>query len=177
MKRLNPVLLTVSLTLVSLPALAGPKSPGYDYAKVVRAIPVYETVQFPVDEQVCWEEEVWQPARPSAVPVVIGAVIGGVVGHQFGGGNGKTALTVAGAALGGTIGHQVAKENFRGGAYPVVQTQCEVQRSWRTEKRVVAWDVTYKYHGTVYQTRMSEKPGKKIPVRVDVRLAPYYAGR
>ena len=174
MKRLNVALLSGSLALVCLPACAAPRPTAYDYARVVHANPVYETVRFPVDEQVCWEEEVWQQSRPSAAPVVLGAIIGGVVGHQFGGGNGKTALTVAGAAVGGTIGHQVAKETYRGGAYPVLQTRCEVQRNWRTEQRVVAWDVTYKYHGNLYQTRMAEQPGRKIPVQVNGRNAPYY---
>jgi hypothetical protein len=39
-----------------LPAWAGHREPGYDLAKVVSTNPVYETVRFPVDEQVCWEE-------------------------------------------------------------------------------------------------------------------------
>ncbi|HLF30904.1 MAG TPA: glycine zipper 2TM domain-containing protein [Xanthomonadales bacterium] len=176
MKRLNTVLLTASLALVCAPAWAGHRQPGYDYAKVVRATPLFETVRYPVDEQVCWEEQTWQRRGPSAAPVVLGAVIGGVVGHQFGGGNGKAALTVAGAALGGTIGAQVARDNYRGGAYPVVQTRCEIQRNWRTEERITAWDVAYRYRGNIYHTRTLENPGRRIRVRVDVGPAPYYRG-
>ena len=41
----------------------------------------------------------------------IGAVAGGVIGNQFGGGNGKTVMTVGGAVAGGAIGHHIAKEN------------------------------------------------------------------
>jgi len=176
MKRLNAILLTGTLALVALPACAGHKPPGYVKAKVVRAVPVYETVRYPVDEQVCWEEQVWQQRRYSAAPTVAGAIIGGVVGNQIGHGDGRVVATVAGAAIGGTIGHQVARDNYRRGAYPVPRTRCEVQRNWRTEQRVVAWDVSYKYHGAVYQTRMPERPGKHILVDVNVTPAGYHRG-
>ncbi|HZM44572.1 MAG TPA: glycine zipper 2TM domain-containing protein [Burkholderiales bacterium] len=36
-----------------------------------------------------------------------GAVVGGVIGNQFGGGSGKTLLTIAGAVGGGLVGHKV----------------------------------------------------------------------
>lgn len=175
MKRLNAVLITGSLALASLPAFAGHKHPGYDYAKVVAAQPVYETVRYPVDEQVCWDEQSWQ-GRPSAGPIVLGAIIGGVVGNQVGHGDGRAVATVAGATVGGVIGAEVSRNSGRHGAYPVTQTRCEVQRNWRTEERIVAWDVRYKYHGAVYATRMAEQPGKRIRIRVDVAPAPYYRG-
>jgi uncharacterized protein YcfJ len=173
MKRLNKVLLTASLALTCLPAWAGHKESGYDYAKVVAATPVYETVRYPVDEQVCWEEQAWIQQPHSVAPIVLGAIVGGVVGHQFGGGQGKTALTVAGAAVGGTIGYKVAQNHSPGAPYPVAQTRCEIQRNWRTEERISAWDVTYKYRGGIYYTRMLEEPGRKIRVRVQVEPAPY----
>ena len=40
----------------------------------------------------------------SGIGAVGGAVVGGVVGNQFGGGNGKKALTVLGAVGGGVAG-------------------------------------------------------------------------
>lgn len=176
MKRLNAVLLTGTLALVCLPAFAGHRGTGYDYAKVVRANPIYQAVRYPVDEQVCWEEEVWLERRPSAAPVVLGAVIGGVVGHQFGDGNGRTAMTVAGAAVGGAVGASVARNNHRHGAYPVLQERCEIRRNWRTEERITGWDVTYKYHGAIYHTRTLENPGRRIRVAVNARPVRYYAG-
>lgn len=42
---------------------------------------------------------------------VLGTIIGGVIGNQFGGGKGKTAMTVAGAATGGYIGHKADKNH------------------------------------------------------------------
>ena len=41
----------------------------------------------------------------------IGAVAGGLIGHQLGGGNGKTALTVGGAVAGGYAGNQIQKHH------------------------------------------------------------------
>ena len=173
MKRLSKVLLTASLALTCLPAWAGHKNFGYDHARVVSAVPVYESVRFPVDEQVCWEEQVWRPQPHTIAPTVLGAIVGGVVGHQFGGGSGKTALTVAGAAVGGTIGYRVAERHGAGRRYPATHTRCEVQRNWRMEERIAAWDVAYRYRGEIYQTRMLQQPGKKIRVRVHAEPAPY----
>jgi len=176
MKNRKTVLLTASLALLCTPAWAGHPPAGYDRAKVVRTTPVYETVRVPVDEEVCWDEQVWLQRRPSAAPTVLGAIIGGVVGNQIGHGDGRVIATVAGAAIGGTIGHQVARDDYRRGAYPVTRTQCEIQRRWHTEQHVVGWDVAYRYRGVVYQTRMPERPGKRILVRVDVAPAPFYPG-
>jgi uncharacterized protein YcfJ len=167
MKHLKTVLLATSLAMICTPAWAGHTPAGYAKAKVLNATPVYQTVRYPVDEQVCWDEQVWQQNRPSAAPTVLGAIIGGVVGNQFGHGDGRVVATVAGAAIGGTIGHQVARDQYRRGGYPVSRTQCEVQRNWRTEQQIAAWDVAYKYRGAVYQTRMPERPGKHILVAVN----------
>lgn len=48
-----------------------------------------------------------------------GAVVGGVIGNQFGGGSGKTALTVVGALGGGLLGHKVESKH-RDKVYEVV---------------------------------------------------------
>ena len=48
-----------------------------------------------------------------------GAVVGGVIGNQFGGGSGKTALTVVGALGGGLAGHKV-ESSHRDKVYEVV---------------------------------------------------------
>jgi uncharacterized protein YcfJ len=173
MKHLSKVLLTAGLALSCVPAWAGHQDRGFDTAKVISAVPIYQTVSIPVDEPVCWQEQAWRPRPHSAAPTVIGAVIGGVVGNQFGGGDGKTALTIAGAAIGGTIGYQVSRHHDHRGPYPVVEERCEMQRYWRAEERLIAWDVAYKYRGQVYHAQMPERPGKKIRVRVDARPVGY----
>lgn len=127
MKRLNQVFLTASLALICLPACAGHRDHGYDYARVVSATPVYEIVRYPVDEQVCWLKR----SRKNAHHAITLFVPGGGIG----------------------VSH-----------YPATRRHCEIQRSWRQEKRIAAWDVTYRYHGQFYQTRRLEEPGKKIRV-------------
>jgi len=48
-------------------------------------------------------------ADTTGVGAVAGGALGGVLGHQFGKGNGKTAMTVLGAVGGAMAGHQVEK--------------------------------------------------------------------
>lgn len=50
-----------------------------------------------------------QNGQGSGLGAVAGGLLGGVVGHQAGGGNGKTALTVLGAIGGGLAGNEVEK--------------------------------------------------------------------
>jgi uncharacterized protein YcfJ len=170
MKRSNSIWISSCLALAMVPAVSAHAGNGTTWAKVVNARPVYETVRYPVDQEVCWDEEVWrrQPAARSATPVIVGSIIGGVIGNQFGGGNGKVALTAAGAVLGGSIGNDVSHRRNPDGYYVVTERRCTVETDWRTEQRIVAWDVTYKYRGDLYQTRLREQPGDRIRVRVQV---------
>jgi outer membrane lipoprotein SlyB len=60
--------------------------------------------------------------EPNLTGAVVGGVAGGVVGHQFGKGNGKTAMTVLGAVAGAAVGSQYnKKEEVRPVADLVVQ--------------------------------------------------------
>jgi surface antigen len=40
---------------------------------------------------------------------IVGSVVGGAIGHQFGDGDGRTAMTILGAAIGGYIGGQMGR--------------------------------------------------------------------
>lgn len=171
MRHFNKALLIGSLALTCLPAWAGHGRPAYEYAKVVDARPVYATVRYPVDEEVCWDELVWrrEPAVHSATPTILGAIIGSVVGHELGHGHHKDVTTVAGAALGGSIGYDVSRQRHPDSYYTETQRRCEIQRGWRTEETISAWDVSYRYHGEIYTTRMREAPGDRIRVLVQVQ--------
>jgi outer membrane lipoprotein SlyB len=68
-----------------------------------------------VDQIRASEQSDW---KKYAAPVG-GAVVGGAIGHQFGGGSGKTALTVVGALGGGLLGHKV-ESSHRDKIYEVV---------------------------------------------------------
>jgi uncharacterized protein YcfJ len=50
---------------------------------------------------------VFQEYQPNVGGAVLGGVAGGVIGHQFGGGDGKTAMTVLGSVIGMGVGSQV----------------------------------------------------------------------
>jgi uncharacterized protein YcfJ len=172
MTRFNTILMTGLVVLAAQPVWAGHDDGTFGYAQVIEARPVIETVRYPLDRENCWEEQVWhrEPAARSATPVILGVILGGLVGNQFGGGSGKTAMTVAGAALGGSVANDVSHRRNPDGYYAVSEPRCEIQQEWQTEERVVAWDVTYLYLGETYQTRMQQEPGERI--RVHVRVNP-----
>ena len=75
---------------------------GPQYAQVVSATPIKETVKTPRQEcrnvTVTHRRPVQDENRITGS--VLGAVAGGVIGHQFGGGRGKDVATVVGAAGG-----------------------------------------------------------------------------
>lgn len=72
---------------------------GPQYAQVVSATPIKETVKTPRQEcrnvTVTHRRPVQDENRITRS--VLGAVAGGVIGHQFGGGRGKDVATVVGA--------------------------------------------------------------------------------
>lgn len=163
--------------LISAPAAyAKHDDEGWEYAKVVRAEPIYREVRVSEPRRVCSEEPVTTrtvyrngPADPGAV--VLGAVIGGVIGHQFGGGHGRDVATAAGALIGanhvasqGGYGRRVVERE-------TYETRCETVRAARYEDELEGYDVTYRYHGRLYHTHTAHDPGARIRVRVDV--APY----
>jgi outer membrane lipoprotein SlyB len=47
--------------------------------------------------------------QSSGVGAVTGGILGGALGHQFGGGSGKTAMTVVGVAGGAYAGNEIEK--------------------------------------------------------------------
>ena len=92
-----------------------------------------------------------------------------MVGNQFGGGRGKTALTVAGALLGASIGNDHNSAHYRGGRRGVENVRrCETVDHYEQEQHLVGYRVKYSYEGQTYYTRTTEYPGKFIPVRVKV---------
>lgn len=107
---------------------------------------------------------------------VIGALIGGALGNQVGDGRGRTAATVAGAIAGANVGKNIDERDgdYRDDGYyryrdtRGVETRCRTtQTASRTRTR--GYEVTYVYAGREYETFMPMRPGRSIPVEVDVR--------
>jgi len=168
------------IAIIALPVWAGDNqghrsqrsysNANYDYAKVVDVQPVTELVQIPQDQQVCRQEQVRRrvPEYRSPAPAILGSILGGVIGHQFGGGHGKTAATIAGAAIGGAVANDAQYRRYPPRYYTARAQRCRTETNWRSEERVIAWDVSWKYRGKIYHSTMDEPPGDRIRVRVSV---------
>lgn len=166
-------LTTLTLTLLALSSTvsAKPANHHYDYAKVVRATPVYDYVKRRIPVEECWQSD-YRPSkkRKSHVPTVVGSIIGGAVGHAIGHNkSNKKVGMVAGAALGAAIGSDVG-EKSRGRHYDYhPQQHCETSYHVEREQRLTGYKVTYRYHGHKYHTRTKYHPGDRIRVKISVK--------
>ncbi len=144
-------------------------------AKVVDVEPLVRVVTVTTPQEVCRNEEVWQPARRSRTPLIAGGILGGVVGNRFGDGRGQDLLTIAGALLGASVGSDVANRNNPGGGYKSVQQICDIKHVRHDEERVDGYRVTYRYAGREFVTHTQTEPGSTIRVRVVVEPLTYNA--
>jgi uncharacterized protein YcfJ len=174
-KNMNQTTLITGILLLtlSMAATAGDRDRYRDSAKVIDVEAVYRTVEISEPERDCWDEEVdhYAPRSKSYTGTVLGGIIGGVVANSVsrGRGRGRDAATLAGTLLGGAIGHDLSHQR-RGGHYTTTyERHCETTHHRRYEEQLVGYDVTYRYRGRVFTTFTKEHPGKRIPVRVDVR--------
>ncbi len=168
----------IVLVTMAVPAWAGHNNDyaHYDYAKVVDVQPVIETVQIPEDRQVCREQPVQRRVAEyrSPAPAIFGAILGGVIGnklskgHGHGHGHRRAMGTAAGAAIGSVVATEIQYSKYPPRYYTENAQLCHTQTSWRSEERVIAWDVSWKYRGQIYHSRMDEPPGDRIRVRVNV---------
>ena len=145
----------------------------WDYARVVRAEPIYREVRYSEPREVCRDEPVTERrvygGAPDPGAILLGAAIGGVIGHQFGHGHGRDFSTAAGAMIGAGHGAAVSsRDNGRIVERDTYRTTCRDVSDVRYESRITGYDVTYRYHGALYHTRTPYDPGSRIRVRVDV---------
>lgn len=124
--------------------------------------------------------------RSLGAGTVIGAIIGGVVGHQLGNSSrGRDHGTVAGVIGGGIIGNLIENSPSANAApstvnydpqparvdyTPETRTVQRCQTVQDSREQITGYNVTYRYNGRDYQTRMAYDPGQTINVRVN--LAP-----
>lgn len=152
----------------------------YDFARVLDARPVYERVAVGEPERVCWEEPVTyvEPSRYAHgprrdAPEVLGGIIGGVIGNQFGSGSGRAAATVAGVALGSAVARDAERERYHQAYAPryertIHERRCEVRERVREERRIVGYEVSYDYQGSIGHLFSERHPGTEIRVRISV---------
>jgi uncharacterized protein YcfJ len=144
-----------------------------DRARVVSVDPVVRTVTISTPRQECWDEvvTVQQPTNGKTyTPEILGSILGAAVGNQFGGGRGRDVATIAGAVLGGSLGHDIKRRRSYAsqGSREVVEQRCRTINEQHVEERIDGYEVTYRFRGRDYATRMPYDPGDHIPVRVTV---------
>lgn len=180
-------IITIMLLVCAFPVWAGHNndrysgSPdGYDFARVVDAQPVFETIRVPERHRVCRDQLVQRRVAEyrSPGPAIFGAIIGGVIGNQLSHGHrnkhghrhhdNRAAATIAGATIGGVIGREIQYSKYPARYYSETAQVCNLETSWRRQEQIVAWDVSWKYKGRIYHSRMAERPGKRIRIRVDL---------
>lgn len=173
MRRLTTLIITLATLAPASLALAGTDSARYAWARVIEAEPVTRIIRRPVEERVCWQEEVYRevPERHARTPRILGAVLGGVVGNQFGGGHGRDAMTLAGAALGGAMVADHQRQKYPRHYYAGTEDRCGYNTQWRETERIIGWDVVYEYQGETYVARLPDEPGDQIRIEVAVRPA------
>ncbi len=172
----------------------------YDWARVVSVEPIFERFDRPVTRDVCWNERVHDAPRyvsgpqggyygprggDAAAGTVLGAIVGGALGNTVGRGDGRRAATIAGAVIGGAIGNSLDRgrgwdgrdpyDYYQPAAYgpPSVQRVCDQRVEYRSERRVVGYDVAYVYNGRTFRTETREHPGDRIRVAVSVAAVGY----
>lgn len=165
--------------LAAAPALAQPQGRGpaeesthFAWADVLRVDPVYDYVRTSRPERECYDERVTRREDTrgnNTGATVLGAIIGGALGNQVGKGDGRKAATIAGAVVGGSIGHNAARGDDR--TYSDTERRCRDVDSGVEERRIVGYDVEYRYRGETYLARLSYDPGERIRVRVTVAPA------
>ena len=145
-----------------------------------------ETVVYPAD---------YPERRRSSAGPILGAVIGGLIGNELGRGHrhhdrygagygrgyghgdhhDRDLATLAGAAIGYSIGRDVQHNHqarysttYGQRVYQRNEHRCRVETEYRDDKRVVAYDVAYRYQGRVYHTETDAHPGSTLRVTVQV---------
>ncbi len=141
------------------------------WADVLRVDPVYDRVQTSAPREVCDEVPVERRSDNGnrAAGTVLGAIVGGVLGNTVGKGDGRKAATVAGAVVGGAVGNNVARG--QDSYYSDVEQRCHVVQDVAEERRLIAYDVQYRYRGDVFMSRLDYDPGDRLRVRVSISPA------
>lgn len=140
-----------------------------DTAKLISVEKIYRTHTIREPYQDCYIKEFYQGDDDgSATNEIIGGLFGGLIGNQFGGGDGKDAMTVAGALLGASLAHDDELAKSKSGKM-VSREICETKYRTESEKRLSHYLVEYKYDGRTFSYTTKNKPyGGTVKVRLEI---------
>ncbi|HRF83692.1 MAG: hypothetical protein J0L89_05265 [Xanthomonadales bacterium] len=118
----------------------------FDYAQVLRAEPVYQTLHATRTEERCdlVPAEPERPREDSGKPGLFSRMVDSV----------KDVFT--------------RDEPAPPPPPPVLKRNCRLVQVGRQFQRPIAYDVDYVYKGTKYRSRLAEDPGNRLRVRVTV---------
>lgn len=135
-------------------------------ARVVKVVPITETVNRPTQQ--CWTETQQVVRQPAHDPggAILGTIAGGIIGSQIGKGSGKVLGAAVGAGIGAVTGDRLANRDNVGAVENVPVQRCQTVDN--LESRVAAYKVTYEYDNWHFTTRLPYNPGNKIRVNVAV---------
>jgi uncharacterized protein YcfJ len=174
----------IAAGLISLGLLSGMVEAGSryqkdnhhrDFAKVTHVQPIVVQSERRTPRRECWEEEVRyetpRQQRKSYTGPILGGIIGGAIGNELGAGqDNKKVGAVVGAVLGASIGNDISHNRSHRDNRVQYRTErrCNVEHDVEYYERITGYNVTYRYNGRTYHTRMDNHPGKRIKVRVKV---------
>ena len=172
---MNKMTLTAAAILTALATSAGASQNSFrDRAQVTNVHEVVKTYENRTPRQSCYTEQVayQEPVargRKSHTGTILGAVIGGALGNELGHRKrNKQAGTAIGAILGGSIGRDISHKPQKYVTRYRDEQRCNTTTEISYDERVVGYDVTYRYNGQSYTTRMQREPGHSIKVKVSV---------
>lgn len=158
------------------PIAAESESISYAYADVLSASPIYETYQSRVPVEQCRPVTVRSQSSRydnTNTGTIVGAIVGGALGNTVGRGDGRRAATVAGAVIGGAVGREIDAGDNQPRTTVRTEERCEIVETIHSDRRIAGYDVSYRYRGEVYHSRLSYDPGAKLKIRVAVAPADY----
>lgn len=138
----------------------------YAWANVLRVDPVYGLAQVRQPTQNCYPQRVVTEDHSNTAETLLGAVIGGALGHTMGQGNGRRAATIGGAIIGGVMGDRMGSRPQSSS-----QTRCRETRNESPRRRIIGYDIEYRYHGDIYMSRLNYDPGDRLRIRINITPA------
>ncbi len=144
------------------------------YGKVIDVTPIYREVRVSTPRKECWDEPVrtrhTRRSASQAGPTLVGALLGGAIGHQIGKGRGKQVATALGTVIGAQVANDASRHNRHDSfeQYTRYEEVCEVTERVNYQQVIDGYQVTYKYKGQRFNTRMPYDPGDRIKLRIRV---------
>ncbi len=179
---MNPLLPILSATSLLFSSTLLANDSFIDYGRVLSVVPIYKSTQVYYPHRECRVEHSHGTHHNSRASernnnsgTLVGAVVGGVLGHQIGHGRSRDLATVAGSVIGAAIGAHGHTSSDRRGKHRSKRhnhrhtgERCETVESSHRRRKLIGFDVTYRYKGEIFYTRTEHDPGKRLRLSVNI---------